>query len=39
MATGTPHDLFAAFREDHAVLGAGFHRVSVCLRAGDVAGA
>jgi hypothetical protein len=34
-----PDDLFAAFREDHAVLGRGFHRLSSCLRSADMDGA
>ncbi len=32
-------DLFEAFREDHVLLGRGFHDLSVGLRAGDVGGA
>lgn len=32
-------ELLKAFHEDHAVLGRGFHRISTCLRAGDLAGA
>lgn len=31
--------LFAAFREDHAVLGRGFHDLSQSLRAQDIAAA
>lgn len=31
--------LFDAFREDHAVLGRGFHDISTCLRGGNIAGA
>jgi Hemerythrin HHE cation binding domain len=31
--------LFTCFREDHKVLGAGFHQLSAHLRAGDTAGA
>lgn len=34
-----PVGLFQAFREDHAVLGRGFHELSALLRTGDVAGA
>ncbi|QXP84435.1 hemerythrin domain-containing protein [Methylococcus sp. Mc7] len=33
------HNLFDAFREDHAVLGRGFHELSQCLRGNDAAGA
>ncbi|MEW6039271.1 MAG: hemerythrin domain-containing protein [Pseudomonadota bacterium] len=33
------HNLFDAFREDHAVLGRGFHQLSQCLRGNDAAGA
>ncbi|QXP87133.1 hemerythrin domain-containing protein [Methylococcus capsulatus] len=33
------HNLFDAFREDHAVLGRGFHELSQCLRGADAAGA
>lgn len=33
------HNLFDAFREDHAVLGRGFHELSQCLRGDDAAGA
>lgn len=32
-------NLFTCFREDHKVLGSGFHRLSERLRAGDTAGA
>ena len=32
-------NLLKAFHDDHAVLGRGFHRISTCLRAGDLAGA
>lgn len=35
----TKDDLLTAFRDDHAVLGLGFHRISTCLRANDLAGA
>ena len=28
--------LLSYFQQDHAVLGSGFHRLSVCLRTGDV---
>ena len=31
--------LLAAFQEDHAALGKGFHELSVCLRGDDVVGA
>jgi hypothetical protein len=31
--------LFRAFRDDHAILGKGFHDLSACLRGNDVAGA
>lgn len=34
-----PVGLFEAFREDHAILGRGFHELSALLRTGDVAGA
>lgn len=37
--SGAKDELLKAFREDHAVLGRGFHRISTCLRAGDLAGA
>ncbi|MDF9391512.1 MULTISPECIES: hemerythrin domain-containing protein [Methylococcus] len=33
------HNLFEAFREDHTVLGRGFHELSQCLRGNDAAGA
>jgi len=32
-------NLFTCFREDHKVLGSGFHRLSERLRAADTAGA
>ncbi len=32
-------NLFTCFREDHKVLGSGFHQLSVHLRTGDTAGA
>ena len=32
-------NLFTCFREDHKVLGAGFHQLSAHLRTGDTAGA
>lgn len=32
-------ELLKAFHEDHAILGRGFHRISTCLRAGDLVGA
>ena len=35
----TKEELLKAFQEDHAVLGRGFHQISTCLRAGDLAGA
>lgn len=35
----TKNNLFEAFREDHAVLGKGFHDLSQALRAGDDAAA
>jgi len=31
------HKLLAAFHEDHAVLGRGFHELSQCLRTSDLA--
>ena len=33
------HNLFEAFREDHAILGKGFHDLSQALRVGDTAAA
>jgi Pre ATP-grasp domain/Hemerythrin HHE cation binding domain len=32
-------ELLEAFKQDHAMLGRGFNRLSCCLRAGDLAGA
>ena len=37
--TPGPNPLFRAFQEDHAVLGKGFHTLSVCLRGRDLPGA
>lgn len=34
-----PRALFAAFREDHEILGRGFHEISALLRAADPDGA
>ncbi|ETX04545.1 hemerythrin domain-containing protein [Candidatus Entotheonella palauensis] len=28
-------NLFTCFREDHKILGSGFHQLSACLRTGD----
>jgi hypothetical protein len=39
MSDKTATALTDAFREDHAILGRGFHELSECLRAGDLAGA
>lgn len=39
MSSGSHRNLFRLFREDHAVLGRGFHRLSERLRTGDDAGA
>jgi hypothetical protein len=39
MTGGHQAELFAAFREDHTILGRAFHRLSTRLRAGDLAGA
>lgn len=36
---GNDADLFAAFREDHAVLGRGLHEIAACLRGDDIEGA
>ena len=36
---GKETPLFAYFREDHALLGKGFHELATCLRQADAAGA